>query len=373
MTSWSRVDDQAADSVIGFILITSIALAAITIVLMSGGPALDRVQSSQESDAMVRFMGDLDAAVSSLISGAPAGSAPVWQVSMARGSLSLDDDGHLWLITADRRDPGGKEYALQFHSFSDGDQTFTLYNAGEDLTGLEATATVWDGADDEATSVTLDGASSTNVAEDTTAVIELGVPLSGETIELLFFEGDPDSVPPIARVWFVDAGAVEWRSATSDSRVLYESSAIVADEDGGTVFHNTPRIRGPSVKGDGSESIFVRIVKFDGSATVAGRTTTEVLLSSGGNHARFSHGDVERVTLYPPIDLQAAWIGEDCTNPTGRLADDTLGYSYTVMCNPGGDEHEPLAYRDINSLTGASPQLSVTLVETLITLEVQSR
>ncbi|MDX1610719.1 MAG: hypothetical protein R3185_00005, partial [Candidatus Thermoplasmatota archaeon] len=101
---------------VGFILITAIALISVTVVLLGGQPTLERLQAGQESEAMIGYMGDLEQEVTGLITGSPASTTPAWRVAMASGSLHLDQEGHIWGFTVDLT-----TNSLEWDSLHDGD------------------------------------------------------------------------------------------------------------------------------------------------------------------------------------------------------------------------------------------------------------
>lgn len=320
--------DLAADTVIGFVLVTGISLLMISVVMLVGAPALEQVQSRQQMDSMVASYQRLDRGVSTLLSGAPAGTTPSWQVSMADGSLSLDDGGeHVWGYVINKK-IDGNEYRFWFGGYSDGDNELTLryegsnsiqdadfeiqairWEAGEDVEEWEDPAEPTVTTNDEYTfGVTSSSADLWNIAEHTTQ------------IRLLDTSND-DGEQLVAEAWFIDGGAVEWKLTTGGSmkRLLYQNTGIIADIDDGHVLHNSPRLRTPDHSGDQME-VFVRVVSIDGAVAVGGRSTSEMLLSSQGNHDRFSSAMVTHVQLYPPTSLIPAW--------ERHLTNEAAGFDY---------------------------------------------
>lgn len=349
--------DQGAESVIGFVLIFGIALAAITVVLLGGTPVLDKVQSEQETDSLARFMNDLDTEISGLISGAPAGATPVWRVSMARGDLHLED-GHVWAYAIDQDDDAGAGRSLGYAGFHGGTTTFTIVNEGAALADLRATGLLWDGSGSTPVTVTVPS----SLGAGASATVTLSQAMERRSIEVQFYEG-ASSVIPFARVWLVDAGAVVWEISAGGAlkEVTYQNTGVIHRQGDAMAFVNDPRVRPPVERSSDVDDVFLRIVNLNGNVEVSGRSSTEVLLSSGGNHARFTGSEVNRVQIYPSEQHDAAWV---------RLLDsDELGYTFTVdSVGSGADEAERATYAPSGGKT-----LATGFVETPVQLEVVAR
>lgn len=369
MSWWHPSNDAAASEVVGFVLVTGISVAAITIVLLSGGPALEQVRSSQQHDAMVGYFHDFDQAVSQILSGAPKGSTPVWRVSMSAGSISVQDDNHTWAYAVDKGQDG-----LWYGNFSDGDHSFNITKNGSGSLNIDTIkASAWDGAWE----TELDATNPGSVPADGSVEIKLtetGVnyDISGHTVSVTFYSGPPSDNPPFARVWFVDAGAVTWEKfGAKTQRIHYENSALISDIDEGQVLHNTPRIQPPEDDGDQGEHIFIRMLRINGSASFGGRQTAEILVSSEGNHPRHSSPNVTRIQLYPPERTSTVWERylTNCPN----------GFTFTWKDDATDAENgsEPVAFRsEVNkpcpSLTDPErDDLAVTMVETGIKLQLR--
>lgn len=364
MTWWQSSSDQAASEVVGYVLVTGISVLAITVVMLTGGPALEEIRSSQQHDSMLGYFHDLDAGFSMLLSGSPAGSTPVWRVSMSSGSISLDQgQGHVFVYAIDQEDT----QEFWYHNFSDADDTFNIEQSQGSLSNtLNVQAWSWEGATKTKISAT---ASSTPAGN---WEITLGEAIEGRSIEIAVHDGAPGSTKPIARAWMIDTGAVEWtRGGAEQKRILYQNTGIFTiKSDDQHVLHNHPRIREPENAGTDGMHLFVRVAKIDGTVSLGGRSTASVLISSDGNHARHSSSDVSRVQLYPPSAAKVAW--------KRFLTDDALGYTYAWDDNPGSgtSDVEPVAYietgnpnwkRNGNNLGS----LSTTLVETEATLTLR--
>lgn len=348
--------DLAADTVVGFVLITGISLVMITVVMLMGAPALEQVQSRQQVDAMVGSYQRLDRAVSTLLSGAPAGTTPAWQVSMGEGSLSLDDGGqHLWGFVANH-ERDGNAYGFSFASLADGDAEIEVHNDGPTGIGsdeFQVKATRWEAGDDAA----FQWSSKMAFPADSSHTLDFwSWDLEGRATQMELFDLAYSSEKPVAEAWFVDGGAITWTTDAggSHTRVLYQNTAILTDIDNGQVMHNTPRLRGPESVGSGDDQkVFVRFVKFDGALAAGGRSTSEVLLSSQGSHTRVASTNVDSVQIYPPTGMMTTWE---------RYLDDTVGYDWEE--DPGGLGGDEQAA----TIAAGSNELSATLVETDITL-----
>lgn len=355
----TRSPDAAADTVIGFVLVTGISISLITVVMLMGAPALQEIQNRQQTDAMVSSYQRLDRGFTTLLSGAPAGTTPAWQVSMSQGSLSTQQGGEYVWGYAVNWTRFGNEYGLEFADFADGDAEITIYNDQQAFGSGDfvVQATRWE-ADTEAADQTISG---TQLGTDSTTTKTLNWELAGHSTQLEFFDAEHSTDKPVAEAWFVDAGAVEWTVSGQDlTSLYYQNTAIIVDVDDGQVMQNAPRIRTPSDTGSGGESVFVRIVKIQGAVSMGGRSSGEVLLSSEGSHARLSSGDVHRVQLYPPTRTMEAW--------ERRLTDESRDYTYELESDPGGlGTEEKFVFRDNSTLSG---DLSTTFVETDVTMSM---
>lgn len=358
MTWWRAGSDDAVSDVVGYVLVTGISVMAITIVLLTSGPALEEIQSSQQHDSMIRYFHDLDQGVSMLLSGAPAGSTPVWRVAMPSGSISIDQGtGHIWAVATDKTSTRG----LAYRAIDDGDNTFEIqFYAGSAPADFQATATKWDAGKrtilDQPTITDLGTGNEEYQVELTNGG---AVPIEDGSIEVRFYDGPPTDNAPFSRVWLVDSGAVEWSRAGSDfQRILYQNTAILALRDEGQVLHNDPRIRAPEDTGSNGEHVFLRIARINGTVSLGGEVTASVLISSAGNHPRYSVADVERVQVYPPTSTTTAW--------QRFLTNANLGYTYAwdATPTPGGPpagDAQPVAFRDKSS--HGLNTLSLTFVE----------
>jgi hypothetical protein len=350
--------DAGADTVIGFVLVTGISILMISVVMLVGAPALEQVQSRQQVDSMVGSYQRLDRSVSTLLSGAPAGTTPSWQVSMADGSLTLDEGGtQIWGFAANRWQEN-QEYEFWFGEYDDGDSQVKILNAGPATNGdLRVEITRWENDDDKTTDTeTIAGGLGNGGEHDVNA---LTWDMAGQSTQIKLKDlGNEDGNRTVAHAWFVDAGAVEWSLSRGGEmkRLFYQNTGILADLDEGQVMHNPPRLRAPDDDVAGEESVFVRIVNLDGALSVGGRSTTDVLLSSEGNHARLSSGNATQAQIYPPTETLTAWKRHLAT------ADDGLGYSWedgkSVFTSS-----EAAAYYDAPA---SSDEIAVTLVETTV-------
>lgn len=352
-----RRPDEGADTVIGFVLVTGISLVMISVVMLMGAPALEQVQSRQQVDSMVSSYQRLDRGVSTLLSGAPAGTTPSWQVSMAAGSLSLNEGGeHVWGVVANRHQEGG-DYRFWFGEYADGDGEIVVENDGEDVSQFELTATRWDTdseeEDETSATTTLNSGNTFRFGDDVTEDLWN---LAGNATQ--FRLRDTSNEPgnrTVAHAWFIDAGAVDWTLSRSDQiRLLYQNTAILADIDDGQVLHNMPRLRSPDT--DGSEdSVFVRVVNLNGTIAVGGRSTSDILLSSEGNHGRISTSNATEVQIYPPTSMHDAW--------ERHLKDDDVGLGYSWM----DDASRPFVGEESAAFFQTSEdEMTATLVETTV-------
>lgn len=358
--------DRAADTVIGFVLVTGISLLMITVVTILGTPALEQVRSRQQTDSMVGSFQRLDRSVTTLLSGAPSGSAPTWQVSMADGSLTVDDGPEqVWVYAAEIQ-RNNDHYQFWFGDYADGDRDIEIYyDAGGDGFSspdqeLAIEATRWEG-DNQAAGP--DGSTGTP-AQDTSMTITLPWDVVGHSTKLELFDEEIGTDKPIAVAWIVDAGAVEWTLSNGHQQtVRYQNTAVVSQLDGGEVLHNIPRLPSNVIEGSDDERAFVRVVKLEGDASFGGRSSHELVVSNGGSHSRFSRGSIERVQLYPPTSTQQTW--------KDRVTNEDIDFTYDWEADPGGASFgladEAAAVRDAQNLAN-NGELSTTFVETVVTV-----
>lgn len=367
MSWWHPAPDTAASEVVGYVLITGISILAITAVMLTSGPALEKVQSSQQHDAMLRYFHDLDQGFSMLLSGVPSGSTPVWSVSMSQGSISLDSGGdQIWVYATDKDiadnpgSPGSSERTLWYRGFSDGDPTFTADLDGSSLSNsLAVEAYRWQGATKTELSTSISGS-----APEWDISATLGgkdVYLDDNTTEWRFYDtSNPSnpSGPPFARAWIIDGGAVEWQRSGADfQRILYQNTAIVALIDDGQVMHNDPRLKEIDTSGS-TDHAFIRLANIDGTVSLGGQTSASVLLSSEGNHPRHASSKIEQVQLYPPTSTTTAW--------KRLLTDADTGYGYEWIADPDSGGGEPAAIHN-----DGGNHISVTMVETNVHMTLQ--
>lgn len=357
---WTGRDAGVSD-VIGFILITAIALVSVTLVLLGGQPTLERLQSGQEVQAIAASMNSLDHEVESLITGAPASTTPTWRVSMGRGSVNLNDTGHVWTVAVDL----GSGINLEFGSLDDGDNLVCVKDNGStSISDPQVRAFLH-----TASSVSqITGASVASGCGAGEWQLDVVSNIAGNSTEVRFHDGSPSSTPVLHRVYFIDSGAVIWSEGGQE--VAYENTAVILRQPNGLVMDQRPSLRPPQETGSSSSpksSIFVRVIKLNGTLGLSGQTSATVLLDSDGNHIRLANGDVERVQIYPPPRYREAW--------TRMLDDDTLGYPYTVsqnsLANPA-----TRAFCDKAAATSCDPdgtaldELAISIVETNVRLEV---
>jgi hypothetical protein len=353
--------DLAADTVIGFVLVTGISILMISVVMLMGAPALEQVQSRQQVDTMVGSYQRLDRGVSTLLSGAPAGTTPSWQVSMADGSLSLDDGGdQIWVFAVNRHQEGG-DYEFWFGNYSDGDGKLDVkYSSGPSIPSgqFKMTGVRWDKEEDVDSNSETHTGSSFDPGDDYEITDAVDWELAGHVTQVkLEDQSNEDGNETVAEAWFIDAGAVEWELRRSQIiRLYYQNTGILADIDDGQVLHNTPRLRAPDTDGE-TDSVFIRIVNLNGTVAVGGRSTSEILLSSEGNHPRVSTSNVTQVQLYPPTSMIEAWERHLTSDITGTAYD--WDESDAVF-----GPNEGAAFFD-----ASGDEMSATLVETKVVMD----
>lgn len=352
--------DDAADTVIGFILITLVALVAITLVLIGGEPALERVQSGQEADSMLRYFGDLETEVSGLITSSPAGATPVWRVAMPRGDLELRG-AHVWAYAVDL-EVAGNTYRFDYAGFGDGDDRMSIQNPATGSTSLAAGARI-DFYQHQGAVETALGTHSFAGGFPTGSVeaVTLPIALEDNVLELRLFRDATDTTP-VARVWFIDTGAMVWHLPVggTNQRVAYENSGVISEQGNAAFVYNEPKLRQPKARSATIDDVFFRAINLDGTVSAAGRSATDVLLVSGGTHSRFSSSDVDRVQIYPALHWQTPW--------TQLLDEDTLGYTYTIATHAFASDGQQVATYEAGAKT-----LATSFVETDIILEVVAR
>lgn len=360
--------DLAADTVVGFVLVTGISLLMMSVVMLMGTPALEQVQSRQQVDSMIGSYQRLDRGVSTLLSGAPAGTAPAWQVSMAEGSLSLDEGGdHLWGFVVNRWQQG-ETYEFWIGDYADGDDQLVIENNGPHIASddFQIKATRWEADDD----VAVDTTKRTEFPDDATYTLDDSSfdsgtfwDLEGHTTHLKLMDlGNDVGNETVAHVWLIDGGAVEWEQTRGGSmmRLLYQNTGIVADMDEGQVLHNTPRLQPPDEEVAGEEKVFVRVVNLQGAFSVGGRSTTEVLLSSEGNHPRISTANATQAQLYPPTGMIDAW--------KRHLTNENAGFNYDWDAPGDRDVFVDADDEQAAHYTPGDGELAATLVETNVNL-----
>lgn len=346
--------DVAASEVIGYVLVTGITVVAITLVLLTSGPALDEIRSNQQHDSMIRYFHDLDQNFDTILSGSPSGSTPVWRVAMGSGSLSVQNGtGHTWVYATDN-DP---DLETWYADFDDEDNRFTIDIQGSVSGDVLANASLWEAGKETELDATVvhDNPYEIILNETSTGA---DVPLAGNTVQVELEEsGNTDGV--FAQVWITDAGSIQWANPGADlDRIVYQNTGIIALVDGGQVLHNDPRIKPTrQIEGD-NEYDFVRLATVNGTATIGGRTTASVLLESQGNYERHSTTKAQRVQLYPPTSAAEAW--------ERFLTNENRGYEYNWTSNQAGGT-VPVAYHD----KPPRGELHVTMVQTHVTARLQ--
>jgi hypothetical protein len=350
--------DRGADTVVGFVLVTGISLLMISVVMLMGAPALEQVQSRQQTDSMIGSFQRLDRGVSTLLSGAPAGTTPAWQVSMADGSMSLDEGGkHLWGYNANI-DRNGNTYEVWFGEYADGDDQVKIHNNGTAFGSDEFQLEAYRYEAGEEVAQHIFNRTSLSAGSNFTINDPAFWDLEGHSTQFKIFDrGNSNPDRPVAHAWFIDGGAVEWELSRGGSmtRILDQNTAIVAAIDGGQVMHNTPRLRAPDDSGEGTEDVFVRVVKLEGALATGGRSSTEVLVSSQGNHERVASGNATKVQIYPPTSMSEAW--------ERYLTNEKAGFTYTWE-----DGFSVFDGKEAAVWYTSNDRLSTSLVETTVTL-----
>lgn len=349
--------DAAVSEVVGYVLVTGITVLAITLVLLTSGPALDEIRSNQQHDSMLRYFHDLDQNFDTILSGSPSGAAPVWRVAMSSGSLSVDNGtDNMWVYATDH----DEDHLTSYAEFNDEDNRFKIDVDGSLDGNLLANASVWEGGEDTEITADVSSAASGATHEITLRETDTGrdVPLAGNTVQVEFEDsGNTDGV--FSQAWITDAGTIEWANPGGDlDRIVYQNTAIIALVDGGQVLHNDPRIKPTQdLEGDNVYD-YIRLATVNGSASIGGRTTASVLLSSQGNYERHSTTTAERVQLYPPVNTAEAW--------ERLLTDDNRDYRYTWTSNEAGGTVDFAEHTK-----PSSGELHVTMVQTQVTASLQ--
>lgn len=371
--------DVGVSHVVGFILITGISIVSIAVVLLGGGPTLERLQAGQETQSMTQAMVGLSEEIGNLVTGAPASTTPSWRVAFSQGTISLNQTGHVWGYAVDLH----SDHRIDWGSLQNGDGTIKAHLASSsDIASPGVSAWSYDGA----TETQLTSASLTDTStwsDGQTRTIELTS--SPSTFELGSVDGIKvhikDDTTVVAKAFFFDTGAVVWESSTGGQvrEVAYENSGILVRQDDGVILRNTPTLRPPADTGTQStekRSLFFRVIGLDGSASTGGQTSVTLLMDSGGNHARYSQADVERIQVYPPPRYDVGWHR--------LLTDELAGFPYSATCSLGGSGTAPdctsagsafYAHCDKTSAGADScgpgtdlEALSVSLVHTMVTV-----
>ncbi len=368
--------DVGVSNVVGFVLITGISLLTISVVLLGGAPTLERVQSGQEVQSMTHAMNGLSEEVSTLVTGSPESTTPSWRTAFSRGTVSLNQTGHVWGYAVDNHE----DHRIDWGSLHNGDGTIEAYLASpSSVASPSATVSTYDGAKktELGTAGFADGSS---WADGETRTIDLVKGISDDDIDGIEVTVK-DGSTVIAKAFFFDTGAVIYSNAAGSQvqEVAYENSGVMVRQDQGVVLRNTPALRPPQETGtdkDPKRSVFFRVISLDGSASSGGQTSVTLLLDSGGNHARYSQADVERVQIYPAARYVDGWHR--------LLTDEVAGFPYTADCSLAGSGTAP----DCTSAGSATylscdkdgadscdvddgdlEALSVSLVHTIVTVE----
>lgn len=323
---------------------------------------------------MTHAMNGLSEEVSALVTGSPESTTPSWRVAFSRGTVSLNQTGHVWGYAVDLDEP-----RLDWGSLHNGDGTIEAYlsSSSSGITSPEVSACEYKGASADVNCTTSTPTSPWGSGESRTINLPHGP--SHDDVDGIWIHIKNDTTV-VAKAFFFDTGAVIYSNAAGSQvqEVAYENTGVLVRQDEGVVLRNTPALRPPQETGtdtDPKRSVFFRVISLDGSASSGGQTSVTLLLDSRGNHARYSQDDVERVQIYPAARYVDGWHR--------LLTDDVAGFPYEDACSLAGTGTPP-ACTDAGSAAylycdkdgadscdvddGTLEALSVSLVQTLVTV-----
>ncbi len=330
---------------------------------------------------MTSSMNGFSEEVAGLVTGAPASTTPSWRAAFARGTVSLDRAGHVWGYAVDLDDTA----RFNWGSLHDGDDEIQVNITAGSVADPQVDAWTYSGSSITSVSASISTPATPWTDGIATVTLNAGSPgtpgISDDDIDGIEIHLKDGADDVLAKGFFFDTGALVYENAVGgqNQEVVYENTGVLIRHDDGVVLRNTPSLRPPQETGttaDPKRTVFFRVISLDGSASSAGQTSVTLLLDSGGNHARYSKADVERVQIYPAERYMEGWHR--------LLTDEPAGFPYQAGCSLAGSGTPP-ACTDTGSQTylwcdkdgadscdvddGSLDALAVSIVHTIVTVE----
>ncbi|MHB8584586.1 MAG: hypothetical protein ACYDDF_01940 [Thermoplasmatota archaeon] len=302
-------DDQGVSPVIGTILVLAISVAGIAGVLYWGLPAVTEMKASVEQQTITNSYLELENDIKELSRADVGKTAILWRYSQADGAFSLQPSTERWVLEMDSKSTLSPPVTYNFSQFglNQTGNKFFLVNHGPAISA-NVIASSMDASAVIPLNVKLLPAGSTwstpcsptlpnetagwawaagavqgfCVYNSTWGPINMGSPL----LQLQVWNWNSNAAlrEVAGYFWSTDSGRMQWllSSALSSRAVYLGNGATMSGTNGNIVVQGDPTITAPQCQG-GQERFFERLVSLNGSASLGGAGSSDVLLSLYGS------------------------------------------------------------------------------------------
>ncbi|HEV8360451.1 MAG TPA: hypothetical protein VGR28_08370 [Candidatus Thermoplasmatota archaeon] len=351
------------------VLILAISILGIIAVTNWGLPAIREMQTNVEYRTMMDQFRDLDATMQHLISGSAGQTTFKWQPIISQGSVDVEQDTDRWMTAADVVNTVN----VTWTSVNDTDNKL-VFRPNNTIASLVVKAWRWDGGaavEMKVNSTTggscsaPGGSASANanytfyLHENSTGCTKANV--TNAVMSLSIYSGST----LVHRAFIVDVGHVHWDSIEGNRgpRHVYASNGgLFSGPSDALLLESALAVPPPrdftSSSGVDSTSMFVRLVKFNGtasfSATPGAGEHYSIFLNLVGTYTLGTVDNVTNAYVY-------AW-GDLKNGSYGALQDEIAGYRFDEFTQPATGE------RYLMQAEGAKP-FKYTVVYSLVSVE----
>jgi hypothetical protein len=352
--------------VIGMILILAISVLGIVAVTNWGLPAIEQMQTNVEQSNVLNQFRDLDATMEHLVSGSAGQTTFKWQPTIGIGAVDVDQGANRWLAAVDIPNTVN----VTWSGVNDTNNAFTV-RSNSTISSFTIKAWKWDsGVATELklnTSTACSGAPASTMTGGTNYTFYLTmnqsscgavVNIDNAVMSFALYTGST----AVHRAFLVDVGHVHWSSvigAGGPRHVYAVNGGLMSGPADGLTTESPFSIAPPrdflNSTGTPSTSLFVRMVKFNGtasfSATKGGAEHFSLYLNLAGTYTMATADNVTQASVY-------VW-GPLRDGTYGALASETAGYKFHPLTSPHGESYllhregsKPFKFSAVYSLIG---------------------
>lgn len=342
--SRGRRGDDGVSPVIGMVLILAISVLGIVAVTNWGLPAIVAMQQNVQVRAVLNEFTALDASMQKLIAGTTGQTTFKWQPAIGDGAIDVDPTGSRWLVAADAT-------ATINFTWDDASDTNNAFKLASNNSAQSVAIQAWKWSQGVATELRVVGSSGsctsfvgtvpttptefflkTNATSGCTAV---GI----DNAVVSFRIKDSGAAATVFHEAFLaDVGHVHWNSivgVAGPQHVYHSNGAVYSGAPDSFVVESNLAVAPPrdfkNSTGVDSTSIFVRLVKVNGTASFSGSEAGQrpaVFLDFVGTYTLGSIDTVKAVNIYVWGPLQ--------NSTYDALTRASLGYEFIRQATPGG-------------------------------------